>query len=228
MKRYGLPTKSGVSFLKEPPNEALLPPRRRAGQSLAVGRHLLMLRVGVCMKPFIALFRGINVGGNNLLPMKDLKKILESLGCSEVTTYIQSGNALFRHPAKTSADLSREIAMAIEKRCGFRPELLILRPHELSKIVDANPFSEADLNPSSLHVTFLASKPEKPELKLLDSIKRDSERFLLRGKAFYLHAPDGIGRSKLAARTERALGVAGTSRNMRTISKIMEIAKSYE
>jgi hypothetical protein len=76
-----------------------------------------------------------------------------------------------------------------------------------------------------LHIYFLASVPKNPDLKMLESIKRDSERFNLMDKIFYLHAPDGVGLSKLAVRAEKSLGVAVTSRNWRSVCKILAIAK---
>ena len=79
-----------------------------------------------------------------------------------------------------------------------------------------------------LHLFFLASVPENPDLKTLESYRRDSERFALEGKVFYLHAPDGIGRSKVAARAERALGVAATARNWRSVGKTLAMAEERE
>jgi uncharacterized protein (DUF1697 family) len=88
-----------------------------------------------------------------------------------------------------------------------------------------NPFPEAVTDPKALHAGFLASMPEKPNLKALESLKSDSERFRLVGKVFYLHAPEGIGRSKLAANAERLLGAPMTDRNWRTVCKIREMAR---
>ena len=89
----------------------------------------------------------------------------------------------------------------------------------------SNPFPQAESNPKTLHLYFLADLPEAPDLEALDALKRDTERYTLAGKLFYLYAPEGIGRSKLAARVEKSLGVAATARNWRSVSKIMAMAK---
>jgi uncharacterized protein (DUF1697 family) len=177
------------------------------------------------MKTYIALFRGINVGGNNILPMKDLVALLEKLGAHSIKTYIQSGNAVFRHQAERASQLSSSISAAVKESHGFEPQVFLLDLVEMERAMASNPFPEAESEPKTLHLYFLASVPQNPDLKTLDSLKQNNERFELIDKVFYLHAPNGIGRSKLAARVERALGVAVTARNWRTVGRIMAMAK---
>jgi uncharacterized protein (DUF1697 family) len=179
------------------------------------------------MKIYIALFRGINVGGTNVLPMKDLVALLENIGSQNVKTYIQSGNAVFQSEEENSSLLSNKIRATIKKSHGFEPQVLLLEPEDVERAIESNPFPEAESEPKTLHVQFLASMPKNPDLGALDSIKSDRERFALRDRFFYLHAPDGIGRSKLAANTEKLLGVAITARNWRTVRKVMTMAKQY-
>jgi len=179
------------------------------------------------MKTYIALFRGINIGGNNIISMKSLATILENLDLQNVKTYIQSGNVVFQSRGKNSSRLSSKISAEIKKSQGFEPKVLLLELEEMGKAVESNPFPEAELRPETLHVIFLASVPVNPDLKKLESLKIKSERFELKGKVFYLHAPDGVGRSKLAANVERLLGVSMTGRNWRTVCKIMAMAKEY-
>jgi uncharacterized protein (DUF1697 family)/GNAT superfamily N-acetyltransferase len=176
------------------------------------------------MKTFAALFRGINVGGRNSLPMRELVELLEGLGLQEVKTYIQSGNVIFRSEPVESADLAGRMGDAIEKSHGFRPEVMLLEVDELQSAMAANPFPEAEAEPRTLHLYFLASEPENPDLEALEGVRRESERFKLEGKVFYLLTPQGIGRSKLAARVERSLGVVVTARNWRTVGKIRDMA----
>jgi uncharacterized protein (DUF1697 family) len=176
------------------------------------------------MTTYIALLRGINVGGKHSMPMKELVAILESLGCQNVRTYIQSGNAVFQHKPAEAKNLASRVTTAIEERRGFAPQVLVLDAQQLAKVVKANPFPEAECEPKSLHVWFLAEKPAKAGLTALDALRTNSEKFELRGSAFYLHAPDGIGRSKLAANVERHLGVAATARNWRTVCTIEKMA----
>lgn len=176
------------------------------------------------MKTYIALFRGINVGGKNILPMKALTALLENLGAQDVKTYIQSGNAVFQHQSESVSRLSRSISAAIKESHGFEPRVLLLDLVDMEQAMASNPFPQAESEPKTLHLYFLADAPQNPDLETLDSLKKDNERFKLIDRVFYLHAPDGIGRSKLAARAEKALGVAVTARNWRTVSKIMAMA----
>ena len=175
------------------------------------------------MKTFIALFRGINVGERNSLPMKELISVLQDLGCRSVKTYIQSGNAVFESKEKDASRLSNKIRVEIKKRRGFEPHVLLLGLEEMDKAMAGNPFPETE--PKSLHIGFLASAPANPDLKALEGLKKKSERFLLRDKVFYLYAPDGVGKSKLAASSENLLGVSMTDRNWRTVCKIRDMVK---
>ncbi|MBI5475621.1 MAG: DUF1697 domain-containing protein [Ignavibacteriales bacterium] len=176
------------------------------------------------MKTYIALFRGINVGGKNSLPMKELVAILENIGVREVKTYIQSGNAVFQSDEKNLPQLSKRLTAEIKKRHDFEPHVLILKLDAIKRAMTENPFPEAEADPSSLHLGFLVSTPKNPDLKKLESLKKKSERYYLSDHVFYLHAPEGIGRSKLAASTEKLLGVPMTDRNWRTVCKIIEMA----
>lgn len=170
----------------------------------------------------LALLRGINVGGRTL-PMKELTAILVTLGASRVQTYIQSGNAVFVHAAPDLPRLARQITAEIQQRRGFEPHVLLLTPADLARVIRQNPFPEAEADPVALHVGFLAEAPARPDLEKLEGWRLASERFQLRGRAFYLHAPAGFGRSKLAANAERALGVPLTDRNWRTVLTLQQI-----
>jgi uncharacterized protein (DUF1697 family) len=178
------------------------------------------------MPTYIALFRGINVTGNNMLPMPALRTLLEDHGCANVQTYIQSGNAIFRSSLSDTARLEKRLGAAIAKSHGFEPRVLVLTRQEIEKAARANPFPEAVENPKSVHLFFLAEKPGKPDLQGLEAVKAGRERFALKGRVFYLHTPDGFGTSKLAGRAERLLGVAATARNWRTVTTLVEMAKN--
>ena len=173
---------------------------------------------------WIALLRGINVGGHHRLPMAELRELFEGSGCEEVRTYIQSGNAVLKASDTDREGLADRLAGAIEEAKGFRPAVMLLTPGELEAAMAGNPFPEATDEPNRLHLWFLAADPEEPDLDALRSLRAPSERFELRGRIFYLHAPDGIGRSKLAARVERALGVEATARNWRTVETLHGMA----
>ena len=177
------------------------------------------------MRTWVALFRGVNVGGNNVLPIKDLVAVLEGLGARDVGTYVQSGNAVFRSEETDALALSGRIGAAIEEGHGFEPTVLLLGSEELGRAVRSNPFPEAESEPNTLHLYFLASTPERPDLGALESARGDRERFVLEDRVFYLHAPNGVGRSRLAANAEKLLGVRATARNWRTVSRVTEMAE---
>ena len=176
------------------------------------------------MHTYIALFRGINIGGNNPLPMRELIGILERLGCKDIRTYIQSGNAVFRTGNGPAKKLAEAISSRIEKAHGFKPKVLLLSAAALTKAIANNPFSTADGR--ALHFMFLAARPKQPDLAGLMAIKSKTEQFRLVANVFYLYAPDGVGRSKLVAKVESALGVPVTGRNWNTINKLMAMVKS--
>jgi uncharacterized protein (DUF1697 family) len=174
------------------------------------------------MQVFVALLRGINVGGNNILPMQDLRDLLAGLDCADVATYIQSGNAVFRHSGN-AAQLCASIADGIESDFGFRPAVMVIAAQSFAGIAAANPYSDVADDPKQVHITFLGSPAVSANLGRLEGLASGGEEFILKDSAFYLYAPNGIGRSKLAAAVEKCLGVATTSRNARTVSKIGEL-----
>lgn len=174
------------------------------------------------MRIWIGLFRGINVGGHNKVPMKDLVTLLCGLGFERVRTYIQSGNVVFGGSG-TAAKLSEDIGAAVSRRFGFRPFLVLLDAKQLAQAAAANPFPAA--RPQSLHLWFLERAPGSASLKPLETLRATSEKVALRGKVLYLYAPQGIGRSKFAARAESLLGVAGTARNWRTVTQLLAMAR---
>ena len=177
------------------------------------------------MTTWIAFFRGINVGGRNVLAMKALNALLEELGCTAVRTYIQSGNVVFRHKEGQATRLSQTISQAVLNRFHFAPYVLLMTKGHLKSALAANPFTTAEEMPKSLHLSFLSAVPTGADFDELNKLKATNEEFELIDQVFYLHAPDGIGRSKLAARVEKLLGVEATARNWRTAQKVLELAE---
>jgi len=175
------------------------------------------------MKTYIALFRGINIGGHHALPMKGLVKLLEELGCSDIRTYIQSGNVVFQTRKAKRARLAREIGLQVLNTYGFEPTVLLLEEAELREAIDNNPFPSDE--GKALHLFFLDSPPEAPDLARLDAIKSGSEQFRLSKSIFYLFTPEGVGRSKLAANVEKCLGVPATGRNWNTVCKLLAMVE---
>lgn len=187
------------------------------------------------MTTCIALLRGINVGGHNRLKMAALRSNLEALGLRNVRTYIQSGNVVFDVDADELGApdpdtdewevLGERIASRIEERHGFRPRTLVFPTDRLIGAMEANPFPDAEAEPRRLHLYFLANPPDDPDVTAIDERAASTERWALRGDVLYLHAPDGIGRSKLASSAERHLGVPATARNWRTLLKLREMVE---
>ncbi|WP_207916331.1 DUF1697 domain-containing protein [Iodobacter fluviatilis] len=176
------------------------------------------------MKTYIALFRAINIGGKNILTMKALIAILENLGALKVKTYIQSGNALFQTSERNLSEFKSKLISHIKLQHGFEPQIMMVARETIEKVILESPYPEAETDPSSLHLGFLATPPSHPQLAELNALKKESERFHLSPSVFYLHTPEGIGRSKLAAKAEKLLGVAMTYRNWKTVCKIREMA----
>jgi len=173
---------------------------------------------------YIGLVRGINVGGAHMLPMKDLTRLFEQLGCVDVKTYIQSGNVVFRTADADTGRLAKRVTAAVAKARGFEPLLLVLTRNELERAAAGNPFPEAVDNPQSVHLFFLAEPAKNADLKSLNALKSATERFVLKDRVLYLHTPDGLGSSKLAARAAGLLGVVATARNWRTVTTLLEMA----
>jgi uncharacterized protein (DUF1697 family) len=106
----------------------------------------------------VALLRGINVGGNNILPMKELAKIFADAGCVGVRTYIQSGNVIFEAPAG-AAGVADAVTAKIEKRFGFRVPVIVRTSRQLQQTIRGNPFLAAGVDEKFLYVYFLAGTP---------------------------------------------------------------------
>jgi uncharacterized protein (DUF1697 family) len=174
---------------------------------------------------YVALFRGVNVGGNNKLPMKDLADIFQKSGCGNVRAYIQSGNVVFDCP--TSVERLREtVGLAIEKKFGFNPSLVLRKLADLEEIVRNNPFLKAGVQETELHVVFLADEPKAADIATLDRYKIPPDDFAVRGKEIFLRLPNGAGRSKLAgAPFHTKLNTTATARNWRTVNKLIGIMK---
>ncbi|MBZ5561351.1 MAG: DUF1697 domain-containing protein [Acidobacteriia bacterium] len=180
------------------------------------------------MQTRIALLRGVNVA-QNMLKMERLRQLLQELGFKNVTTYLQSGNAVFQAEGSPSS-----VSTAIEKRLAGETRLpvtvLIRTPAELKSIIVRNPFlKEKGVDRSKLHVTFLADAGGKDALKKLSALNVGADQFRLSGKEVYLYCPNGYGISKLSnSGLERALAVKATTRNWNTVNKLCELAsKSF-
>lgn len=175
------------------------------------------------MATWIAFFRGINVGGHHILPMRELVAGLADIGCTEVRTWVQSGNVVFRSKARSGPKLAERVSTLVGERHGFRPQVMVLTPDRLADAARRNPYPASTDEPKTLHLWFLDRAPEAPDLAGLTALRSHGEQFSLVGPVFYLHAPQGIGQSRLAGRVEALLGAPATARNWRTVSKVLEL-----
>ncbi|MEM6468457.1 MAG: DUF1697 domain-containing protein [Planctomycetota bacterium] len=171
-------------------------------------------------KTWVALFRGINVGGRNRAPMARLTSVFESLGCRSIRTYIQSGNVVFDVGRRGKKALTSSIEDAVESEFGFSVAVLLLTADELLTAIELNPFRDSTADQKMTHFYFLSGSPEIKTLESISEIATESEKFALEGSVFYLHAPDGFGTSKLAKSAESKLGVKATARNLKTVLKL--------
>ncbi|MFZ5617597.1 MAG: DUF1697 domain-containing protein [Pseudomonadota bacterium] len=167
----------------------------------------------------IALLRGVNVGGNNKLPMKTLVSIFEKLGCENVHTYIQSGNAVFDGAASAN-----DIADGIKKLAGFRPHVFVLTAAAMRKAALKCPFAkEAERAGKSVHLFFLDDVPSADSVNALGALKSPREDFAIMAKTLYLHAQDGLSASKIADRIDRTLKTTTIARNWNTVMALLEM-----
>jgi uncharacterized protein (DUF1697 family) len=175
---------------------------------------------------YIALLRGINVGGKNKLAMRDLVRMFANNGCREVRTFIQSGNVIFRTEAEVVDLLPDRISQEITKSCKYRTSLILRSEAELESVVCNNPFLERGLPEDNLHVLFLADMPRPSAVNLLDPDRSPPDEFVVRQKEIYLKLPNGAGRTRLTnAYFDLRLATTSTGRNWRTITKLLQLAK---
>ena len=174
------------------------------------------------MTTYVALLRGINVGGRAKVRMQDLRELFVSLGHGDARTYIQTGNVIFTSsaaPARLAADIERRIADDL----GLTVTVLLRTKEELAEVVAASPFAGRELDSSRVAVTFLADSPDQDRVDQLDPAAFAPEEFVVSGREVYVHCPDGFGRSKLP-NFERKLGVAATARNWKVVTALLDLA----
>ena len=176
------------------------------------------------MPTYVALLRGINVGGHQKIRMSDLRTLMEGLGHEAVATYLQSGNAVFRSPRKGDAGLASALEKAIAGELGLTVTVLVRSAAELAGVVDGTPYGDRGADAKQLHVAFLSAAPTAAAVKKLDAAQFAPDELEVAGREVYLHYPNGYGRTKLTnAVLERRLGVAATTRNWRTVTALAEL-----
>jgi uncharacterized protein (DUF1697 family) len=182
------------------------------------------------MPVVIALLRGVNLAGHNPIKMEVLRALCESIDLQTPQTYVQSGNVVFKTKEKNLVKLAQRIAGAIERKFGFRIEVILRTPSDLRNVIAKNPFKKRrDIEPGKLLVSFLATDPS-PEARLrLLEVKTDPEELHAGNRELYLYFPNGMGHSKLSlASIDRILSTRSTARNWNTVTKLLEMAEKLE
>lgn len=181
------------------------------------------------MTTYVALLRGINVSGKNLIKMAALRALVESLGYERVQTYIQSGNIVFDSPTRSTTKVVDALATAIAREFALDVQVLARTNTELSALLMVNPLTRPDVDTAKLHVTFLASSPAAETAQSIDEVDTTPDEFAIVGREVFVHCPNGYGNTKLNNTFfEKKLGVAATTRNWRTVQTLASLADSTQ
>jgi uncharacterized protein (DUF1697 family) len=172
---------------------------------------------------YAALLRGINVAGHAPVAMADLHAAFAGLGFAGISTYLRSGNVVFETEAPRAA-LTADIEARLRREIGVSTTVLLRSRDELAGLAAANPFLDRQDDPTKMHVTFLAARPEAARVPALAALAAASEEIDVVGHDVYLHCPDGYGRTKLTnTNVEKKLAVIGTTRNWRTVIALRDL-----
>jgi uncharacterized protein (DUF1697 family) len=178
------------------------------------------------MPVFIALYRGINVSGKNVVKMESLRAMHERLGHRNVKSYIQSGNVVFSANGSVETN-ARKVAAEFVEDFGLEARVLLVDAQRWGAIVEGNPYAKiAAQKPNTVHAGICDGQPSAEGLKALLAKTGGSESFVIGKQMIYVHAPDGFGTSKFAAGMEKASGVPMTVRNWRTVETLWQMVKA--
>lgn len=178
------------------------------------------------MPRYLALLRGINVGGRNKVAMADLRQIAAELGHTDVATYIQSGNLLFTSTDDDAAGHAAALEARIAGRLSVRPTVVVVSAAQLARAIADNPFPD-ETNHKSLHAVFRNDELTPAGLAAVAAaVERarasgSQDNAVVVGRVLYLHTPDGFGRSELGARLTATAHTGGTARNWATVTTLM-------
>lgn len=179
---------------------------------------------GAAPGAYVALLRGINVGGKNKLPMKDLCAMFAAAGCAHVRNYIQSGNIVFKAKPALAIKVPGLIAAGIASRFGLEVPVVLRSADEMREVSVRNPFLDACENPGWLAVGFLADPPDPERVPALDLHRSPPDTFAVRGREIYLCCPNGLGQTKLNTNYfDSKLATVSTFRNWRTVLTLVEM-----
>jgi uncharacterized protein (DUF1697 family) len=170
---------------------------------------------------YAALLRGINVGGNKKIAMAELRELLAGLGYADITTYLQSGNAVFSSPLRDQQELADAIAAAVAEQLGVSIRVVVRTGDELAAALRSSPLPGEPENPSRFFVAFLSAPPAPARIEALAAQSFGPDRVWVSGQEAYLWCPNGASQTDLTnAFLEKSLGVSATSRNWNTVTKL--------
>jgi uncharacterized protein (DUF1697 family) len=173
---------------------------------------------------YVALMRGINVGGKNMVPMKALAEEFRSAGCKDVRTYIQSGNVVFSASGAAVKKLAKKMAACIETRFGCSVPVVLRSAEELQEAIARNPYAKRPEFSNYTHLMFLADEPAAEAVRGLDPKRSAPDEFTVVGRDVYLWTPGGMGKTKLSnAYFDSKLKTVSTVRNWRTVLSLAEM-----
>lgn len=175
------------------------------------------------MIKWIVFLKAINVGGRNILPMAELRSLAQGIGCQDVVTYIQSGNCVLRSSHANPRALAGDLASAIADAKGFRPEILCLSVADLAEAIEGNPFQVDPSEGNKVHFLFAFEGDVSIDLEAVEKIRLPSEDLHFCGAVVYLHAPEGVGRSRLFAQLPKLIGQGVSARNLKTVLKMASL-----
>lgn len=174
---------------------------------------------------YIALLRGINVGGNHMIPMSRLAPMFTKAGAADVRTYIQSGNVIFSAPSSIAKEIPAKVSAQVNRQLGYEPHIILRTSADVARIAASNPLFAPDIDHKLLHVGFLATRPTAQQIAKIDPGRSPHDRFTVQGSEIYIHYAKGILESKLTGPyIDSALGTTSTFRNWRTLLKLVELA----
>jgi len=182
------------------------------------------------MGVMISMLRGVNLGPHNRMKMEELRAVYESLKLQDPRTYVQSGNVLFKTKERDEAKLGARIQDGIEKKFGFRPEVILRTAEELKKAVAKNPFSaRKNIDPSKLLVSFLTAAPRSDACEKLRALDTAPEELWIDGREIFIYYPNGLARPKFQwTKADKILNVVGTGRNWNSVTKMLAMAEEME
>lgn len=182
------------------------------------------------MNTFIVILRGINVSGKKIIKMDVLTKLLEDLSFVNVTTYVQSGNAVFSSNLTNLKEIADLIHDKIAESLAFEVPVLILTIDKLKRIIVGNPFlHDSTLDKEFLYYTFLGNQPAEFDKEKIEHIKAEDEQYEIKNEVVYLYCPFGYGKTKLTNNFfENLLQVSATTRNHNTATSLLQLASMRE